>query len=386
MVISMKRVGVVGVLGLAVACGRAEQQDFAELDAETLAGIEEANLQTDDAAVSMSLTIGQQSKTGLIVVERSISVRRAVLAIPAVYPPPSIARCILHAGAHLVNVKNVSKSGESFTANVSYPQTVKFPVLKKSCRAGQAVIVEAQSGFEGLAITANSQGVEFLRKEKATVSLPYCKPIQGRMIDLLGWSKIVKYKDECEHNELKKSGFVKISDDELICTQIAGVLMSPSGQKVHFKNGCHRAALLSHGYGSGADAVKPGLGVAGASVSDLVASPKIQERCFVYAGRGNIRISAPKGSKGFSGKTTAASAVLDTMYRFDECERGAQLVVDGLRLEKALKESKPTLVVCDLPTVPTQPVYSTPATVGEPKPADVPAAVAVAVGSDNSKE
>lgn len=369
MVISMKRVGVVGVLGLAVACGRAEQQDFAKLDAETLAEIEEANLQTDDEAVSMSLTIGQQSKTGLIVVERSISVRRADVVVPAVYPLPPIASCILHAGAHLVNVKNVSKSGESFTANVSYPQNVKFPVLKKSCRAGQAVIVEAQSGFEGLAIPANSHGTEFLRKEKATVSLPYCKPIQGRMIDLLGWSKIVKYYDECQHNDLKKAGFVKISDEELICTKIAGVLISPSGQKVHFKDGCHRAALLSHGYSSAADAVKLGPAVADAIVSDLVNSPKIQERCFVYAGRGNIRISAPKGTKGFSGKTTAASAVLDTMYRVDECESGAQLIVDGLRLEKALKESKPTLVVCDLPTVPNKPGVA-------PAPS----------GSDNSKE
>ena len=84
--------------------------------------------------------------------------------------------------------------------------------------------------------------------QSASVSLPYCKPIQGQVRDLLGWSKTAKYKDECELNNLLKSGFVKIPDQEGFCTQAAGILISPSGQKVTFKNGCHRAALLSNGY------------------------------------------------------------------------------------------------------------------------------------------
>lgn len=159
-----KRVAeAVAIIGMATACGHYDINDPVTKVVDDEAANE---AQQDDQLLALSLPIAGKSSQGVIVVERGVFVEKASKVKSN--PPPPASKCFLHATSHLITIE---ASGEklqdgsessSFSATVSYPKTVKFPLSKSSCAEGQRIVVRQGHKFQGLAITRNRAGTEFL--------------------------------------------------------------------------------------------------------------------------------------------------------------------------------------------------------------------------------
>lgn len=137
-------------LALVTSCGSNPIQSLSD-EAKN----ESPEVEADEADFALNGLLGKNS--GAIVVEKTISLPRAVNSL--IFPAPPVSKCFVNAGAHLVNV---SALGEfEFIAKVTYPKGYTRIFAKDSCGEGELVTVRAGSGFLGLAVTANKAGTKF---------------------------------------------------------------------------------------------------------------------------------------------------------------------------------------------------------------------------------
>ncbi len=152
--------GILGFCVLATACGNIEQLNVANPSEELL---ELTETVSDDELNLRVMPVYRNS--GAIVVESSIHVERADLAYATVIPQPPKAKCILHKGSLLTDLRESSAS--EIIGHVSYPKEVKISVTRSSCQQGQLIRVSAKSQFKGLALTKNREGVKFAQLENS---------------------------------------------------------------------------------------------------------------------------------------------------------------------------------------------------------------------------
>lgn len=289
--------GIVGVVAISVGCGRLETENTKE---QALANDSfETNTQADEEAFALSRPIAEQSQQGVIVVERTVKLKLGDVARPAIYPQPPAPTCIVHAGSHLVSISGKYSGGASFVAKVSYPKQIKFSISKKSCKESQLVIVDAQSEFSGLAITANIRGVSFLREQYIQPPKPCLEVSNGKSVGCLPPLPPIPPKPCLEVTNGKSVGCLPPHD--------------PKEKEASIKG-------------------KPEDKAESAAIS----LPWESQKCIVVAGRRNIRVSAPKGQKNLVGVAFAAKPFKDRLALKNECPVGARLKVESDQLALAL--------------------------------------------------
>ncbi|MBM3383444.1 MAG: hypothetical protein FJY29_13560 [Betaproteobacteria bacterium] len=272
----VKLVSLVSALGVVTGCGTAFDLDAAKNANEI---VEESNnalekqVESDETAFALSVPVAEKSKKGAIVVEKSMSLPLAYQLLAAVFPRPIGKTCLVHAGAHLINLKYSGKN--EFSAEVSYPKGLKISLNRKSCKQGELIEVRAGSDFRGLAIVTNKQATYF---QKELTYVPF--PSEPRN-DLAPLPKL-------------QPGAIEGSD-----AQIGGVTTVTTPSKPP----------------------KP---------------PAESEQCSVRSGRQNIRLHASKERSYISGTAVAASKVMNKIYIFGECNFGEKLLADTVSLGQAL--------------------------------------------------
>lgn len=167
----VKLLSLMSAVGVVTGCGTALDFDAAknanEIGEESETALD-ADLKADEAALALSIPVAEKSKKGTLVVEKSIYLPLAHQILPAIYPQPKEKNCLVHAGAHLINL---NQDGENqFSGQVSY-HGLKIALNRKSCKQGEIVSVRAGSGFRGLAVVTSKQAT-FFAKELVYVPRP----------------------------------------------------------------------------------------------------------------------------------------------------------------------------------------------------------------------
>lgn len=293
---------LVSILGVVTGCGSVFDFDAANNANEIVEESDSvlgADLEADEAALALSISVARKSKKGVIVAEKAINLPLALQMVPAIYPAPKEKTCLVHAGSHLINLK---QEGENqFSAEVSY-HGLKIALNRISCKQGEIVSVRAGSGFQGLAVVSSMKPTYF---KKELVSIPKPQPL-----DPINTSP--------EANPKRGAGEGSESEADSVTILAAG---------------------------SNAEYTSPALCdipvVAGPVDCPRPPEPPVfRPTCAVFSGRQNIKIKASKGSSYISGTTVAANSVIALIWYSDECENGESLRLDSKNLSKALS-SKP---------------------------------------------
>ncbi len=170
----VKLLSLMSAVGVVTGCGTALDFDAAknanEIGEESDTALD-ADLKADEAALALSIPVAEKSKKGAIVAANSMYLPLAHQILPAIYPQPKEKHCLVHAGAHLINL---NQDGENqFSGQVSY-HDLKIALNRKSCKQGEIVSVRAGSGFRGLAVVTSKQPTFFA---KQLVYIP--RPVPG---------------------------------------------------------------------------------------------------------------------------------------------------------------------------------------------------------------
>lgn len=286
----VKCLTLASLVGIVAACG--QQNDYF---AEELAKAEKDRLnesknaderefefdnRTDANDFRLSLPV-EPVKSGVVIVEKSIVLPRAAVWTGLPSETKKAGKCVVFAGAYLSSIQS---DKEGFSGTLSYPKTLAAKAHKKACREGDLVSVQPGSGFKGLAITVNTSGTSFALDDGldpgSTDGSEAAKPIAAT------------------------------SKEAFLSPAVEPPCFLPADDgSVHTK-GC----------------------------VPLPYPPKPKTACSVFGNRGNISIHAAKSRSTITGIVVEASDILDLMWRSDECESGAKIVVDSLSLRKALLE------------------------------------------------
>ena len=306
----VKLLSLMSAVGVVTGCGTALDFDAAknanEIGEESDTALD-ADLKADEAALALSIPVAEKSKKGTLVVEKSIYLPLAHQLRPAIYPQPKEKNCLVHAGAHLINL---NQDGENqFSGQVSY-HGLKIALNRKSCKQGEIVSVRAGSGFRGLAVVTSKQAT-FFAKELVYIPLP---------------APLDPVKPVCDLPPAKpKQGAIEAS-------------------------GAQEDAVTT--VRSGADYTSPALCMSPDATRCVQPPappepPVMQHKCAVFTGRQNIKLNAIKGNSYISGTTVAANEIISPIWYADECQMGEILQVDSESLRKALgyaTHSRPNVV------------------------------------------
>lgn len=306
----VKLLSLISAVGVVTGCSSALDFDAAKNANEIVEESDtalDADLEADEAALALSISVAEKSKKGAIVVEKSIYLSLANQILPAVYPPPKGKTCLVQAGTHLINLK---QSGEnSFSAEVSY-HGLKIALNRISCKQGEIVSVRAGSGFRGLAVVTSKQATFFA---KELVYIPLLAPLDP-------------VKPVCDLPPAKpKQGAIEASgaqEDAVTTVRSGADYTSPA------------LCMSPDGTGCGQPPAPP-------------EPPVMLHKCAVITGRQNIKLNAIKGNSYISGTAVAAREVSSPVWYADECQMGEILQVDSKSLSEALgyaTHSRPNVV------------------------------------------